>query len=211
MARGVPENCRVDLVVHTEDIPRDGRAGLGVQQLQRALFQLVQPNAVSSAKGRLLVHLQFFRAVMQQGRHPGLAHVRAIPYRQADCLLFRAQYVGDALVLEETQRHGPELFQRQSLQVLVRTVQLIPQDGAVYRRGQIIASAALRQLIPQVRGGDVHHAGDCERKDTGKGVRPIDPLPLNGKQLLRVLLRPAEGCDPRQSHNALRLMPCRKG
>ena len=81
MAGGVPPNRPVDLIVYTEHLPRDGRAGLSVKQLQRLLLQLVQLDAVLTAQGQLLRHIQLLRAVVEQRRYTGLLHIRAVAGR----------------------------------------------------------------------------------------------------------------------------------
>ena len=113
----MPQNGTVNLLVHTEYVPGDGSAGLGVEQLQRLLLQFVQLDAVVPAQGQLCLHVQLLGAVVKQGAHPGLLHVRAVPLRQADGLLLRAQHMGDALVLEVAQGHGPQLGKGQVLQI----------------------------------------------------------------------------------------------
>ena len=65
MARGVPPDGVVDFIVHTEHVPGDGRAGLGVEKLQGLLLQLVQLDAVPAAQFQLLLHVQLFCAVVQ--------------------------------------------------------------------------------------------------------------------------------------------------
>ena len=44
-------------------------------------------------------------------------------------------------------------------------------------------------------------------EDPGLGICPVQIVPLNGEQLLRVRLRSAEGGDPRQGQNLLRFVP----
>ena len=81
MAGGVPPDRPVDLIVHAEHLPGDGRAGLSVKQLQRLLLQLVQLDAVLTAQGQLLRHIQLLRAVVEQRRYTGLLHIRAVAGR----------------------------------------------------------------------------------------------------------------------------------
>ncbi|CAN4024586.1 tRNA pseudouridine(38-40) synthase TruA, partial [Dysosmobacter welbionis] len=207
MARGVPPDGVVDFIVHTEHVPGDGRAGLGVEKLQGLLLQLVQLDAVPAAQFQLLLHVQLFCAVVQQCRYPGLLHIGAVPLRQTDGLLLRAQHVGDALVFQITQSYRPQLPQGQALQIRPGAVQSLPQDIAVHRRRQEIHALSLRQHGSQVCGGHIHHAGDGEGEDPGLGICPVQIVPLNGEQLLRVRLRSAEGGDPRQGQNLLRFVP----
>ena len=111
--RGVPLDGPVDLLIHAEDIPGDLRPGLGVQQLQSLLLQLVQGDVILADEGHLLLHLQLLRAVVKEGRHPGLLHIRPIADGEADSLLLRPQHVGDALVLEVGEGHRPQLLEGQ--------------------------------------------------------------------------------------------------
>ena len=59
----------------------DGRAGLGVQQLQCLSLQRVEGDAVLLTKGQLLRHVQLLGAVVEQRRHPGLVHISAVALR----------------------------------------------------------------------------------------------------------------------------------
>ena len=115
--------------------------------------------------------------------------------------------MGDALVFQITQSYRPQLPQGQALQIRPGAVQSLPQDIAVHRRRQEIHALSLRQHDSQVRGGHIHHAGDGEGEDPGLGICPVQIVPLNGEQLLRVRLRSAEGGNPRQGQNLLRFVP----
>lgn len=84
-----------------------------MEQLERFLFQLIQGNAVMTAQGQLLFHIQFFGTVMEQSSHPGFFHIRTIPFRQANGLLLCSQHMGNALIFQIAQRHRPQLGKRQ--------------------------------------------------------------------------------------------------
>ena len=127
----------------------------------------------------MLLHTEFFGAVVEQGRHTGLFHVGAVPLRQPDRLLLCSQHMGDALVLQVAEGHRPQLLQRQVLQVRAGVVQALPQNVPVDRRGQKLAPLPRFQLLPQLRGGHLHHAGDAQSPDVGLGPGPAKVLPLD--------------------------------
>ena len=106
--------------------------------------------------------------------------------------------MGDALVLEIAESHRPQLGKGQVLQIRVGTVQSVAQDIAVDSGRQQVTAAALCQLLPQLRGGDIHHPWNGQGKNAGLGIGFIKIVPLGGKQFLRVRLRPAKGRDARQ-------------
>ena len=207
----MPENSAVDLIVHAEHIPGNGRTGLGVEQLQGLALQIVQGNLILLAKGQLLLHVQLLGAVVEQRRHPGLVHIGAVALRQADGLLLRPQDMGDALVLKIAQGHRPQLLQRQVLEIRLGAVKALPQDIAVDGRGQFMLAAALSQPLPQLRGGDIHHPRNSQCKDTRAGVGAVEIVPLDGKELLGVLFGATEGSDARQGQDGLRVMPGLEG
>ena len=67
LAGSVPADGLVNGVLHAEDVTGHGGAGLGVQQLQGVLLQLVQPDIVPVAQGQLLLHIQLLGAVVEEG------------------------------------------------------------------------------------------------------------------------------------------------
>lgn len=112
-ARSVPPDGVVDLLIHAEHIPGQSGTGLGMEQLERFLFQLIQGNAVMTAQGQLLFHIQFLVQSWSKAATPGFFHIRTIPFRQANGLLLCSQHVGNALIFQIAQRHRPQLGKRQ--------------------------------------------------------------------------------------------------
>ena len=72
LAGSVPADGLVNGVLHAEDVTGHGGAGLGVQQLQGVLLQLVQPDIVPVAQGQLLLHIQLLGAVVEEGSDAGV-------------------------------------------------------------------------------------------------------------------------------------------
>ena len=71
-----------------------------MQQFQLLLLQAVQRNLPLAAQGKLVFEIQPLCAVMEQSGAAGLIHVRPPAHRQPDGLLFRAQHVGNAPVIQ---------------------------------------------------------------------------------------------------------------
>ena len=106
--------------------------------------------------------------------------------------------MGHPAAFQITQGHGPQLAEGQVSQVRRRAVEPLPQYLSVHRRGQQAAPLSPGQLLPQVRGGYVHHAGNGQGEQPRLGIGFVQIVPLDGEELLRVRLRAAEGGDARQ-------------
>ena len=108
----VPKDCIVNFIVHAEHVPRERRAGLGVEQLERLFLQRVERDAVLLAQRELLRHRELLCAVVQQSRDLRTVNVRAVFLRQLHRRRRRAEHMGAALRLEIAQRDGAELLYR---------------------------------------------------------------------------------------------------
>ena len=177
-----------------------------MQQLQRLLLQRVQLDAVLRAQRQLLRHFQLFRAVVEQRRNAGLGLVAAVAPGEPHRLLLRAKHMGHPLGLEIAQGDGPQLVRRQTRQLLMGAVQPLPQDIAVHGGGQERRTAPLRQRLPCLRGGQLHHlrVGDDGHV---RAVLPLQKCLLPGKRRLLAALQSAERADAGQRHHLPRLPP----
>ena len=202
----MPIDGPVDLVAHTEEVARDGRAGLGVQELEVLALKLVERDAVLFAQGELLLHRELLRAVVQQRRDARARHVRAVAPREHRRLVLRAEYMGHALGLEKAQRDRAQLLGREVLEVGVRTVEPAAQDVAVNGLGEKAPPPPLRELHAQLRRGYLHDVWIFQQRD----ARAVDLLKI--RLLLRealrlVAARAVKGRDARKAQNSLRLVP----
>ena len=89
-------------------------------------------------------------------------------------------------------------------------VQPLPQDIAVHGGGQERRTAPLRQRLPCLRGGQLHHlrVGDDGHV---RAVLPLQKRLLPGKRRLLAALQSAERADAGQRHHLLRLPPVLQG
>ena len=106
----MPQDRVVNLVIRAVHVARERRAGLGVQQLERMLLQLVEHDVVVLAHRELLFHRKTLGRVMQKRGKARLFDVCAVLFRERLGRLLGAEHVRDALGLEVGERDGSQVL-----------------------------------------------------------------------------------------------------
>ena len=202
----MPEDGLVHLIRFPKNVPSDTGPRLGVEQLHRLLFQLIQLHPVLPAQAELVVQFQILGAVVEDSGPAGHPRVGPPALGQLHRLLLHAHNMWDPLGPDHGVGTGPQLRKLQPLQVRVGAVQPVHQDIAVHLGEQILLSLPPGQQLPQPGRGHIHQSRQGDGDDLGL-ILLGEELPLGGEQLLSVLLCSAKGADPRQLGDDLRVVP----
>ena len=81
-----------------------------MQQLERALLQLVERDVVVLAERELLFHRKALGRVVQERRKARLFNICAVVFREFLRRLLGAEHVGNALRLEVGERDGSQFL-----------------------------------------------------------------------------------------------------